>query len=192
MSHSGKQPQHVCFYSNKCRWSEAFIKAIKDTPFKHEFQFICVDGRVRELTERYRFLKKTPTLIIRGENEPRVDSDVMNWLSERQLLSQGAGQGGGPGTQEVEPWIANEMGGAFTKGFSFLGQNDTNDAPKGNFEYLNGMSAPGTRTASDMPGGGLGARGQQDKSKKEQLFDQQMERYMRERSNGMPLPPARQ
>jgi len=41
-----------------------------------------------------------------------------------------------------------------------------------------------------MPGGGLGARGQQ-KSKKEDLFDKQMESYMQQRSSGMPPPVMR-
>jgi hypothetical protein len=38
-----------------------------------------------------------------------------------------------------------------------------------------------------MPGGGLGARGQQ-KTKKEDLFDKQMETYMQQRASGMPPP----
>lgn len=190
MSNSGSAP-HVCFYSNKCRWSEAFIKAIKETPFKREFTYVCVDGKVPELKQRYPWLKKTPTLIIKGEDEPRTDGDVMNWLAEQVLRSQGAGQGGGPGAQEPEPWIGTEMGGALTKGFSFLGANDTQEAPRGNFEFLDGNNAVGTRTASDMPGGGLGARAQQ-KSKKEELFDKQMEEYMKKRGSGMPQPPLRQ
>ena len=80
---------------------------------------------------------------------------------------------------------------ALTKGFSFLGANDSNEAPLGNFEFLNGQGATGTRTASEMPNGGLGARAQQ-KSKKEDLFDKQMEEYMRQRNTGMVQPPMRQ
>lgn len=184
MSNSGAP--HVCFYSNKCRWSEAFIKAVKDTTFKNEINFICVDGRVRELTQKYTWLKKTPTLIVKGEAEPRTDSDVMNWLAEQKLLSQGSAPGGA--SAEPEPWVGSEMGGSLTKGFSFLADEE---APKGNFEFLNGQSATATKTASDMPAGGLGARGQ-GKSKKEELFDKQMEEYMRGRSQGMPQAPLRQ
>jgi hypothetical protein len=192
MSNSGN-PQHVCFYSNRCRWSEAFIKGISDTPFKHEVRFVCVDpDRSGQRPNLPTWLKKVPTLVVRGEDEPRTDSAVMNWLSERKLLSKGGGDGkGGAGPAEPEPWVGSEMGGSFTKGFSFIGANDTNEAPMGNFEFLNGQGAPGTRTASEIPNGGLGAR-QQNKSKKEQLFDNQMEQYMRQRGEGMPQPPLRQ
>jgi len=187
MSNSGGS-QHVCFYSNRCRWSEVFIKAIADTPFKHEVKFICVDpGPNGQRPTIPTWLKKVPTLVVRGESEPRTDGDVMNWLSEKKLLSK-------PGTNtslEPEPWVGNEMGGALTKGFSFLGANDSNEAPLGNFEFLNGQNSPGTRTSSDIPNGGLGARNQQ-RSKKEDLFDKQMEEYMRQRSSGMPQPPLRQ
>jgi hypothetical protein len=190
MNNSGT-PKHVCFYSNKCRWSEGFIKAIAQTPFKNDVHFICVDVKPDGSRAKLpAWLKKVPTLVVRGEDEPRTDSAVMNWLSEQRLLGQKDGAGGA-GAAEPEPWISGEMGGSFTKGFSFLGGNDTNDAPIGNFEFLNGNSAAGTKTASDMPGGGLGARAQ-SKSKKEELFDKQMEEYMKQRGNGMPQAPLRQ
>lgn len=189
MNNSGGE-QHVCFYSNKCRWSEAFIKAIAGTPFKSEIKFVCVDPNQNgQRANLPKWLKKVPTLMILGEDEPRTDGAVMNWISERKLLSKSP-NAQGVLSSEPEPWIGNEMGGSYTKGFSFIGANDTNDAPIGNFEFLNGQNAPGTRTGSDIPNGGLGARAQ-NKSKKEDLFDKQMEEYMRQRSSGMPMPPAR-
>lgn len=183
MSAPGKPP-HICFYSNHCRWSEGFIKAIKDTPFKQEFMYICVDQQSNgQRPNLPQWLKKVPTLVIRGESEPRTDGDVMNWLSEQKLKSQHV-ENGTQGSAEPEPWVSGEMGGSYTKGFSFLGANDTNEAPIGNFEFLNGQSAPGTRTGSDMPmGSGQGA---QPKNKKVDLFDKQMESYMRDRNQGMP------
>jgi hypothetical protein len=187
MSNSGAH-HHVCFYSNKCRWSEAFIKAVAGTPFKHELQFVCVDADANGNRPKLPpWLKKVPTLIVRGESEARTDGDVMNWVSEKKLLTKA------PDAQstEPEPWVGTEMGGSLTKGFSFIGANDTNDAPIGNFEFLNGQTAQGVRTAAEMPGGGLGARAQ-NKSKKEQMFDSQMEEYMRQRGSGMPQAPMRQ
>lgn len=64
----------------------------------------------------------------------------------------------------------------------------------GNFEFLQGANASATRTASDMPGGGLGARGQggQQKSRKEDLFDKEMEKFLMNRNLGMPPPVMRQ
>jgi len=190
MNNSGG-PKHVCFYSNKCRWSEGFIKSIAQTPFKADVQFICVDTKSDGTRPRLPpWLKKVPTLVVKGEDEPRTDGAVMNWLSEQKLLSKG-GNNGQAAPMEPEPWISGEMGGSLTKGFSFLGGNDTNDAPIGNFEFLNGATAHGSKTASDMPGGGLGARGQ-TKSKKEELFDKQMQEYMQQRGAGMPQAPMRQ
>ena len=193
MSTSGG-PSHGCFYSNKCRWSEAFIKAISQTPYKHEVRFICVDTQSDGSRPKLPgWLKKVPTLVVKGEDEPRTDGNVMNWLSERRLLSKPDENGSGSGTSapaEPEPWVGGEMGGSYTKGFSFIATNDGNDGPTGNFSYLNGQNAVATKTASDIPGGGLGARGQQ-KSKKEDLFDKQMESYMQQRSSGMPPPVMR-
>jgi hypothetical protein len=197
MSNSGG-PQHVCFYSNKCRWSAAFINEIKETPFKGEFKYICVDPAANgQRPPLPGWLKKVPTLVIRGEDEPRTDGDVMNWLAEKKLLTRGGavngGSSGGPGgpggPAEPEPWVGTEMGGSYTKGFSFIADDQ---APIGNFEFLNGQNAPGTRTASEMPNGGAGARGQPQTSKKQQLFDKQMEEYMRQRGSGMPAPVVRQ
>lgn len=184
-------PQHVCFYSNRCRWSEVFIKSIADTPFKSEVKFVCVDpGPNGQRPQLPGFLKKVPTLVVRGEDEPRTDAAVMNWLAEKRLMNS-PGAASASASAEPEPWVGNEMGGSYTKGFSFIGANDTNVAPMGNFEFLGGLNAPGTRTASDIPNGGLGARGQ-NKSKKEELFDKQMEEYMRQRGATVQGPPLRQ
>jgi hypothetical protein len=124
MSTSGEQ--HVCFYSNKCRWSEAFIKAISQTSYKNEVRFICVDtksdgSKVKLPT----WLKKVPTLVVKGEDEPRTDGNVMNWLSERKLMSKGSVSE----SVEPEPWVGGEMGGSYTKGFSFISGSDNNEAP---------------------------------------------------------------
>ena len=53
----------------------------------------------------------------------------------------------------------------------------------GAFSFLNGAAAPGDSAAGAFPGGNnVGTK----KSKKEELFDKQMEAYQRERENGMP------
>ena len=182
-------PQHICFYSKRCRWSEAFLKQLTATPFASEFKFVCVDpgadGKRPPLPEQ---VKQVPTLFIRGEDEPRINGDVMNWLAERNMMETK-----GPEQEDIEPYTIGEMGGAFTKSYTLF-QGEDYEAPKGNFEFLNGAVSTGTRTASDYPEGGLGARAQggNSKTKKEQLFDSQMENYMRERSSGMPAPVMRQ
>lgn len=190
---SGAKPKHVCFYSNKCRWSAAFLNELKQTPYLSEVQFICVDqGPDGKRPPLPKWVKQVPTLVIQGEDEPRINGDVMNWLAERKLLdNRRSGGEGGQDAMEVQPWTFGEMGGSFTKSYSLL-KGDSEDAPMGNFEFLNGASAFSSKTASDMPEGGMGARGQQQKSRKEALFDQQMESYMKQRSMGMPQPAMRQ
>ena len=194
MNNPGGQSHNVvCYYSNKCRWSEGFIKSLKETPFKSEVKFICVDpdqnGNRPKLPG---FLKKVPTLVVRGENEPRTDGAVMNWLSEKKLLAKNSNGAGGNSLipDEPEPWVGGEMGGSLTKGFSFIRSDDKNEAPIGNFEFLNGGGAPGVRTSSDI--GMRGGEGSQPKNKKQDLFDKQMQQYMSQRNTGMPQTVMRQ
>lgn len=189
-------PQHICYYSNKCKFSKSFIEQIAATPYKNEFAFLCVDPSPNR-PALPSFLKKVPTLIVKGEPEPLTDGEVFNWLSIRKLQdsggTKGPGQRSGGGGQEAagggpEAYMWNEMGGSLTKSFSFV--DNSSDAPQGNFEFLNGAGAPGTRTGSDIPD--PREQNQQQKSRKSALFDKQMESYMRSRDDGMPPPVARQ
>lgn len=41
------------------------------------------------------YVKAVPTLMIKGEPEPRVDSQVMNWLAERRLTDRSVMTSGG-------------------------------------------------------------------------------------------------
>jgi hypothetical protein len=81
--------QNLCFFSTRCRYSQAFLEELSRTPFSREFRFICVDappGGVRPVLPPY--VRAVPTLMIAGENEPRTDAQVMNWLSERRLIER--------------------------------------------------------------------------------------------------------
>lgn len=199
MNSGTQQGKHaVCYYSNRCQWSERFMKLLAQTAFRDEVHFICVDPNAQGVRPKLpTFLKIVPTLVVRGEDRPRTGEEVVNWVSEQQMLRSKPRQGGGGGASgpaaaselEPEPWISGEMGGSYTKSFSFL--NGENEAPLGDFAFLNGQQAVSTKTASDMPGGGLGARGQDKKSEKAQLFDKQMESFMRNRDSGMPKQVAR-
>lgn len=183
--------KHVCFYSNKCKYSKAFFEALASTPFKSQLQFVCVDGREGEFSNKYG-LQRTPTLIIRGEDELRTFEGCMNWLSEQKILHQGGTPQGGSTqqmSQEPEAWISGEMGGSYTKSFSFI-NGEQSEAPNGNFEYLNGQSAVGTSTASDIPGGN-GKPRTELRTKKADMFDKQMVTYMQQREQGMMPPVAR-
>ena len=93
MSRGTPSPIHICFYSNRCEWSKAFITEISQTPYHTEFRFICVDPSPNR-PQLPSWLKQTPTLVISGEPEPRTNSEVMNWLYEHKMKN-GGGNGGG-------------------------------------------------------------------------------------------------
>jgi hypothetical protein len=188
-------PIHICFYSNRCEWSKAFITEISQTPYHKDFRFICVDpGPSRPQLPAW--LKQIPTLVINGEPEPRVDGEVMNWLYERKMKDGGGSQRGGdatPASVEPEPWMDTEMGGGFGDSYSFIGDDTTTQGNGGmrmkhNFTYLNGQDSVSTREASNFQTTST----DQKRSKKEQLFDQQYEQMMKSRDSGMPKPVMRQ
>jgi hypothetical protein len=197
-------PIHICFYSNRCEWSKAFIEEISKTKYHTEFRFICVDPSPSR-PQLPSWLKQTPTLVISGEPEPRTNSEVMNWLYERKMRDGGGGGGGGGESggaaggagmsmmAEPEPYMAMEMAGGFGDSYSFLGvdtsaQGDGGMSMKHNFTYLNGSDSVSTREASSFQT----TSSNQKRSKKEELLDQQMEQYMKSRDTGIPQRIARQ
>jgi len=182
--------KHLCFYSTKCSWSKAFITEISKTPFKGEFQFISVDPPLQQALPKW--LKKVPTLMIQGNPEPLTDSEVMNWLYERKMMTQQKGGQGGqqqPQESDIDGWNAAENV-SFAKGvgYSF---NDSDTSAEGNggftipgaFEFLNGANGMGDKSSQGTPGRTEASR---TRSKKEEMFDKQMEEYQRSRSVGMP------
>lgn len=180
--------KNICYYSNKCKWSEAFIKELSNTPFKKDFIFICVDPPLRQPLPK--FLKKVPTLVIQGEGEPRVDGEVMNWLYEQRLKQQPNAQTAVE-SSDLEGWNPLENV-SFAKGvgYSFNGSDTSSGGDGGNllpgsFSFLNGNSGIGDKTSNDFNPGRTGEQGR-TKSKKEELFDKQMEEYQRSRDIGMP------
>jgi len=200
MNRGQPQPIHICFYSNRCEWSKAFVTEISQTPYHKEFRFICVDPSPNR-PQLPTWLKQTPTLVIQGEPEPRTNSEVMNWLYERKMKDGGGGGGGQKGgegaapagSMEPEPYLDSEMGGGFGDSYSFLGDDTTTQGNGGmrmrhNFTYLNGQDGVSTREASNFQTTTV----DQKRSKKEQLFDQQYEQMMKARDAGMPKPMMRQ
>jgi hypothetical protein len=189
-------PVHICFYSNRCDWSKAFIEEISKTNYHSQFRFICVDpGPNRPQLPGW--LKQTPTLVISGDPEPRTNSDVMNWLYEQKMRDGGGKSGtsgvGAAGPMEPEPYLDTEMGGGFGDTYSFIGadtsaQGDGGLSMKHNFTFLGGQDAMGTREASQFQTTNSNAK----RSKKEELLDQQMQSFLSQRDNGMPKRITRQ
>jgi hypothetical protein len=197
-----QQPPHICFYSNACKWSTAFIQELAKTPWKREFHYICVDpGRRPPNWQPPGWLKQTPTLVIRGEKEPRVDGEVMNWLYERRQREATASVPAPQARQDpaaaVEPeaWNMLELGSGLGSGdsvYSFYGSDTSTNGDggaslPGTFAFLSGQAAPGQKLPDMYPGNS----GSDKKTKREQMFDSQMEEYMKNRDNGLPKGPAR-
>lgn len=188
-------PVHICFYSNRCDWSKAFIEEISKTNYHSQFRFICVDpGPNRPQLPGW--LKQTPTLVISGDPEPRTNSDVMNWLYEQKMRDGGGRSGSGAsaaGPMEPEPYLDTEMGGGFGDSYSFIGadtsaQGNGGLSMKHNFTFLQGQDSMGTREASQFQTTNSNAK----RSKKEELLDAQMEQYKTNREVGMPQRITRQ
>lgn len=177
-------PIHICFYSNRCEWSKAFIEEISKTNYHKDFRFICVDPSPQR-PALPNWLKQTPTLVISGEPEPRTNNDVMNWLYERKMQDGNKTAGAGATTAlEPEPYLDSEMGGGYGDTYSFIGtdtsaQGDGGLSMKHNFTYLNGQDGISTREASTFQT----TNSNQKRSKKEELFDQQYEQMMQNREN---------
>ena len=178
-------PVHICFYSNRCDWSKAFIEEISKTNYHSQFRFICVDpGPNRPQLPGW--LKQTPTLVISGDPEPRTNSDVMNWLYEQKMRDGGgkSAANGTAGPMEPEPYLDTEMGGGFGDSYSFIGadtsaQGNGGLSMKHNFTFLGGQDSMGTREATHFQTTSSNAK----RSKKEELLDQQMQMYKAERDS---------
>jgi hypothetical protein len=190
------QATNICFYSNKCQWSKAFISELAKTPWKSQFKFICADpGPNRPQLPGW--LKKVPTIVVTGESEPRTDSDVMNWLYEKRMKEGGTTQTGAApapvGSAEPEAFSMMENV-SFAKGFGYSGV-DVDTSSQG----MGGTTIPGAFAFLDgiTPLGGGQDKGpappaaSQRRSKKEEMFDKQMEAYQRDREQGMPKGPGR-
>ena len=184
---------NLCYYSNKCQWSKAFVSELAKTPWKNDFRFVCVDASPSR-PQLPPWLKKVPTIVVAGEPEPRTDADVMNWLYEKRMKEgNGNKQQGAPGAAagggEPEAFSMMEQV-SFAKGFSYSGLDvDTSSQGAGGatmpgaFSFLGGAAAEGDRASQGLT---TAPANSQRRSKKEEMFDKQMEAYQRDRESGMP------
>lgn len=169
------RPENICFYSNKCDWCKAFITELGKTPYVSEFNFVCVDPSPNR-PQLPSWLKKVPTLIVAGNPNPLTDNQVQNWMFERKLRD-------GVNTDVVanEPagWLPGEMNGSISSdSYSYMDGSDTLVNFEARGDAVNAAPSP-----SEFP---IGGRVQGQKSRKEQQFDDDMQRFQRDRESGMP------
>lgn len=186
-------PKNLCFFSARCRHSQNFLEALKETPFAKEFRFISVDPQPNgQRPQLPSYVKAVPTLMIEGEDKPRTDAQVMNWLSERRLRAggtlgtlgtlgsgfSGSGSSGGASAAGNDGLLAfsDEMAISGDEGYAFIGE----DAPvtKGamvrmvgtmaSVDDLAGLGTPADRAAADRSasvGANIGVPRQSEKAK---------------------------
>ena len=198
---------HLCFYSEKCRFSQSFISELKRTPYFGEFKMVCVDpdasGRRNPIVEKGRaekWLNAVPTIIIDGESGPRTDAEVFNWLSVRKLQDASSGRSGVPSAGGVEqPGVGgeplaygNEMAGnRWSDSYSFFDQQFEVSKGSGFDPIPRAFAQLQDSTGGIVPGGGSQTQGQvvaqaQKRSKKEQEMDSRLESFQRSRDSDFP------
>ena len=97
---------------------------------------------------------------------------------------QGAGS-------EPEAWNISEMGGKLSESYGNLiggsgASVESSSSKNFDFGFLNGNAAPGDRTMQGMGDPGMSQEPGRSKSKKEELFDRQMDAYQKNREVGLP------
>ena len=130
----------------------------------------------------------------------------MNWLYEKKMkeaattTSKQANTADGTPGGEPSGWNMFENT-SFNRSFGYsFNTSDTSTggdggaAIPGTFSFLNGGASPGDRTGQDFPGAAATSGGQtgRSRSKKEEMFDKQMEAYQKSREDGIPKGVPRQ
>jgi hypothetical protein len=114
-------------------------------------------------------------------------------LYEKKMKEGGTTQQGAPqaaaGGVEPEAFSMMEQV-SFAKGFSYSGldvdtssQGTGGSSMPGAFSFLSGAAAEGDRASQGLS---TAPANSQRRSKKEEMFDKQMEAYQRDRESGMP------
>lgn len=200
-SMSGPLPRNLCFFSARCRYSQNFLEELAKTPYAKEFRFISVDAQGGQRPQLPPYVKAVPTLMIEGERDPRTDSQVMNWLSERRLKDKAAPPAAGDGGLLA---FNDEMSINGDEFYSFLGEEA--NATKGSMvrmvgtmasvDNLAGLGTPNDRMQGDRSaaaGSNIGVPRQSDKAKAldDALIAYQQMRDRDMRPSGGPPPGGR-
>jgi hypothetical protein len=148
--------------------------------------------------------------MIVGEDEPRTDSGVMNWLSERRLLERDdvvSKRPGGPGSNdELLTCSADMFGSCGDEGFAFISEVSGDQKPGQTVRMAANMASINDIHRSqfaDAPvpanmglgqgsrSGGGGGPHQDRTSKKVKAFDDALAAYQQSRTIDTPQGPRR-
>jgi len=162
------------------------------TPYSKEFRFISVDAQGGQRPQLPPYVKAVPTLMIDGEREPRTDSQVLNWLSERKLKDKSAPNGTAAGDGGLLAF-SDEMAISGDEFYSFLGEEAT--ATKGSmvrmvgtmasFDNLAGLGTPNDRMQGDAAAAKGSNIGVPNQSAKAKALDDALMAYQQMRDKDM-------
>jgi hypothetical protein len=208
--------QNLCFFSTRCRYSQAFLEELARSPFSREFRFVCVDPNpvgVRPSLPPY--VRAVPTLMIVGEREPRTDGRVMEWLTERRMRERGetnavAARPGAPmgSAAPAAPMMGDgpaavfgmDLNGIGDEGFAFL-DDDTaatttsmvrmggTMAAYGHYTGMNPEDSMVSHMGSATPFADPGSSSSAKQSAKAKAMDDAMARLMASRDSDIHIPP---
>ena len=99
--------------------------------------------------------------------------------------------GNASSNMEPEAWNMAEMGGKLSESYGNLVEGsgatvDNSGSKNFDFGFLNGNAAQGDRTTQGMGDSSVRQEPGRTKSKKEEMFDRQMEAYQKNRDTGLP------
>lgn len=210
--------QNLCFFSTRCRYSQAFLEELSRSPFSREFRFVCVDPNsagVRPSLPPY--VRAVPTLMIVGEREPRTDGRVMEWLTERRMRDRGetnaaaarpgAPMGSAAAAAPMTPMMGDgpsavfgmDLNGIGDEGFAFL-DDDTaatttsmvrmggTMAAYGSYSGMNPADSMVSHMNSATPFADPGASSSAKQSAKAKAMDDAMARLMASRDSDIHIP----
>lgn len=194
---SGPLPKNLCFFSARCRFSQNFLEELAKTPYSKEFRFISVDPQQNgQRPSLPAYVKAVPTLMIDGEREPRTDSNVMNWLSERRLKDKGAPGGATAADTGGLLAFSDEMAINGDEFYSFLGEEAT--ATRGtmvrmvgtmaSFDDLTGLGTSANRMQGDAASSKGSNIGVPQQSAKAKALDDALMAYQQMRDKDMRPP----
>jgi len=193
---SGPLPRNLCFFSARCRHSQNFLEELAKTPYAKEFRFISVDPQGGQRPSLPPYVKAVPTLMIDGEREPRTDSQVMNWLSERRLKDKSNASQAAATANDGLLAFNDEMAVNGDEFYSFLGEEA--NATKGSmvrmvgtmasFDNLAGLGTPNDRQQGDRAAAAGSNVGVPQQSAKAKALDDALMAYQQMRDKDMRPP----
>jgi len=186
---------NIIYISKKCQYSKQLLIMIYKNPMlKEMFRIVCVEN-----SPIPPFIKTVPTLFNDSNNSVISGTDLFNLINS--YVEQHSGQehepvqstnspppknselsnSGGEGDEELAPWNIGEMGGGMSSNYSFL---DNENPIQNSFELIGegdtGISPNGAVLPKpEMSGGDIG-------SDKRSMFDNDYDKFIKSRNDGIP------